>query len=47
MEISKIIIQGTVYDICDQTARNQVPILSQQEYDALDPKKSDVLYIIK
>ena len=47
MKISKITIQGVVYDICDQTARDKMTILSQQEYDALDVKDPNVLYIIK
>lgn len=47
MEISKITIKGQVYDLCDQTARDKVQILSQEEYDALDPKSDNVLYAIK
>lgn len=47
MEISKITIKGQVYDLCDQTARDKVQILSQEEYDALDPKSENVLYAIK
>lgn len=47
MEISKTTIKGQVYDLCDQIARDKVQILSQEEYDALDPKSDNVLYAIK